>query len=100
MKREKTNCDGSTHRGGLSFLEELLELPPGLATGMAHIDLMGNREAIVDGCRGILEYGDSVIRLNTGKSIVKFTGRELYIRSLTGTQAIVDGFILTIEFES
>jgi len=101
MARKKINQPAQPRpASGLNFLEDMLELPAGLTSGMAHIGLMGNREAIVDGCRGILEYGDSVVRLNTGRGAVKFTGRELNIRSLTPEQAIVEGFIIAVEFET
>ena len=38
------------------------------------IELSGSREAVVDCCRGIIEYNESCIRLGGARQIVKFTG--------------------------
>ena len=68
------------------------------ATGVAHIELMGNQKAIVDGCIGILDYNEGLIRLNTGKNIVRFTGTELSISSMSYDQTVVCGNIITVDF--
>ena len=62
--------------------------------------MAGNRRAVVDGCHGIIEYGDDLIRLNTGSGILRFTGRNLSINCLTEDSAVVDGIILSLEFLS
>ena len=80
------------------LLDAALELPPGLLGGGAHIEIDGGREAIVDGCRGVLEYEECLIRLNVGDQQVKFTGQKLMIRSLTASQAQIEGSIESIVF--
>jgi sporulation protein YqfC len=48
-----------------------LDLPQDAVSGYAHIELSGNREAIIEGCQGVVEYGDNLISLNTGKLTVR-----------------------------
>ena len=79
-------------------LVQLLDMPPTTMSGMPQLELFGNREAIIDGCQGILEYDENVIRLTTGKMSIKFTGRTLQIKVLTHDSAVVSGFITNIEF--
>lgn len=79
-------------------IENALELPALLHPGCAHIDLAGNREAIVDGCKGILEYGDGFICLSLGSMSVKFCGDGLCIRSLKTEQAVISGTFTGISF--
>lgn len=79
-------------------VERALELPVGALTGAAHIELVGNRRAVVEGCRGILEYTDDTVRLQTGSGAVRFTGRALSMSSLTEDSAVVEGFILSLEY--
>ena len=67
-------------------------LPP------VRVELLGNRQAVVDGCKGIIEYSDSCIRLSTPRLILKFTGTGLEIRALTDSSAIVEGTILSLEY--
>ncbi|MCI1966706.1 MAG: YabP/YqfC family sporulation protein [Oscillospiraceae bacterium] len=63
-----------------------------------HIELNGNTEAIVDGCGGVLEYDTDVVRIRTGKLIVRFTGRDLVIKCLTADSLVVTGYFTGIEF--
>ena len=62
------------------------------------VELLGNRQAVVDGCRGIIEYSDTCIRLSAQGLILKFTGTGLEIRAFTHSEAIVAGTILGLEY--
>ncbi|MBS6860123.1 MAG: YabP/YqfC family sporulation protein [Clostridiales bacterium] len=77
-------------KGGLTLLHR--------AVGGCHIELLGNREAVVEGCQGILEYDDDVVRVRAGKLVVRFTGRNLKIRCMTADSLVVDGFLRGMEF--
>lgn len=79
-------------------LVQLLDIPPSALAGIPQIELAGNREAVIDGCQGILEYDENIIKLTTGKMSIKFTGRALQLKVLTHDSAVVDGFITNIEF--
>lgn len=88
---------------GDKILEKLttnLDLPPSALPGLAHIEAEGNREIIIDGCKGVLEYGDTSICLNTGRLRVRLRGCDLTITALQNGQAIVKGIIACIEFIS
>lgn len=76
-----------------------LELPPDMLSGMAHFEFSGNREAVIEGCRGILEYDENIVRLKAGKLTVRILGRGLTLRNLRRDSAIVSGFIASVEFE-
>ena len=98
-----------SHRGsgapnsGLTAKEKLtqeLEIPQAALRGVSHMELSGNREAIIEGCKGVVEYDEGIIRLNLGKNIVRFTGTGLSIRTLTLEQAIITGNILSIDFSN
>jgi len=85
-------------RAALVGTVKVLELPADLLLGMAHFELSGNREVIIDGCHAILEYDENLIRLNAGKLSVRFTGRGLTIRNLKRDSVIIEGFIASVEF--
>lgn len=63
-----------------------------------HIDFTGNQEALVEGCTGVIEYNDHIIRLNTDQFILKFTGRNLQVSCMTEESMIVKGFIVSLEY--
>ena len=89
--------DGAVRRAALRTARAL-ELPPDVIAGSMRIELSGNREAVVDGCRGVLEYSRESIRLSCGEMKVCFTGRGLELRNLRRDCAIVDGYILSVAF--
>ena len=99
MAKKRRNPDGY-EPSAFDELSGIFELPPGALGKSANIVLSSNREAVVDGCKGILEYSDSVIRINMGNMVVRFIGRGLDIRSLTADQAVVAGFIVSVDFGS
>ena len=91
---------GKLHAAVLEKTFGALELPPDMLSGMAHFEIAGNREIVVDGCRGILEYDENLIRLRAGKLTVRISGRGLTLRNLRRTSAVIAGFITSVEFET
>lgn len=91
----KKNCRKERITDAVSTV---LDLPRDAVSGYAHIEMNGNREIIVEGCQGVLEYGDNIISLNTGRLTVRICGCELSIISMQGGQAIIRGIITAVEY--
>ncbi len=66
--------------------------------GSVHMDISGNREVIFEGCKAVVEYSDTSIKLNTGKYLVCFAGRNLCIKCMTDCDLVVNGFITEIKY--
>lgn len=77
-----------------------LDLPQDAVSGYAHIELSGNREAIIEGCQGVIEYGDNLISLNTGKLTVRVCGCGLTIVSMQNGQAVIKGTITGVDYRN
>ncbi|MEG6572493.1 YabP/YqfC family sporulation protein [[Clostridium] cellulosi] len=75
-----------------------VELPIDFVAGMVHLDFSGNREVVVEGCRGVLEYDENIVCIDTGKMKVRFLGRDLAIRNYIDKSITVSGFINSVEF--
>ena len=54
---------------GLNKIASVLQLPAAVIAGVAHMEVSGNHEVVLEGCGGIIEYTDDVVRVKTGKSI-------------------------------
>lgn len=80
-------------------ISDALELLPGTLSSACSIQMSSNREILIDGCRGLLEYGDERIRVNVGNGVVQLVGRGLEIKSLSCKSVVISGYILSIEFE-
>ena len=52
----------------------------------------------MDGCRGIVEYNDSTVRLNITGGQLRFSGRSLQIACMTEDSMILRGYILSVEY--
>jgi len=81
-----------------SGIGELFDIPGAVTTVEMQVELAGNTEAVISGCTGVLEYSQDAIRLSGKKLSVKFTGRGLQLRALTQSSAIIQGYILSVEF--
>lgn len=79
-------------------LERLLDLPPTMLTGDPTIELLGNRQMLIEGCRGILEYDDGYVKINGGRYAVTVLGEELELKNLTDRSCTVSGRIDSIGF--
>ena len=79
-------------------ISELFDIPGAVTTQEMQVELAGNTEAVITGCTGVLEYDPGTIRLAGKKLSVTFTGRGLALRALTQNSAIVQGYILNVEF--
>lgn len=77
---------------------DMIEIPDDLCTNCGYIEIISNNCALVDGCKGVLEYSDDLIKLDLGKKSVCFNGSSLTIKSLSMEQALVEGFIVRVEF--
>ncbi|MBQ5592846.1 MAG: YabP/YqfC family sporulation protein [Clostridia bacterium] len=75
-----------------------LELPEDICIGGGYIEIISNTCALIDGCKGVMEYDESTIKLSLGKKAVCFCGSGLTIKSLSSEQAMIEGCIISMEF--
>ncbi|MBQ9679398.1 MAG: YabP/YqfC family sporulation protein [Ruminococcus sp.] len=62
------------------------------------IELSGNREILVEGSKGVLEYTAETVRVNTQGMILTICGRELNLRCISDSALMIDGFITSLSF--
>ena len=66
--------------------------------GSPVVELSSNRRAVVDGCDGIVEYGEKQMIFRAGGMKLRFTGRNLRLVKLTDSAAVVEGLIQQVEY--
>ena len=62
------------------------------------MEMVGNQEIIIDGCKGILEYDDGNIRINANKIVINVSGGGLTLTSMNDESLIIKGRINRIDF--
>lgn len=79
--------------------EKGMKMPAFIANlGSVRMQISGNHEIILEGSRGIVEYGDKSIKINAGKYILAFCGRGLHIQCMNDSDMIIHGFVTSIEY--
>ena len=77
-----------------------LELPKDLMLGAAIVTATGRHEVLISNYKGILEYEDSFIRVQTKTCRIRITGVRLAIDYYTNEEMKITGSIDTIEYEN
>lgn len=89
--------EAGAKRPKVQLVADALELPKGIESGL-HIEISGNREAVVTGCKSITEYDQDIVQISTGGLQVRFIGASLELRSLSEDMVIIEGRIASVEF--
>lgn len=77
---------------------EMLELPKEIVLNIPKITIVGNGDMIIENYKGIIEYSDTRIRINTGIGTIRMNGSRLVIREITSEDIIISGEIQALEF--
>lgn len=81
-------------------IEEILEIPAELSTNNPKITITGFERVLIENYRGILEYQDYFVRINTYIGILNINGFNLKLEEMTTDDLLVTGKIDSIDFES
>ena len=92
MKKEKK-------KRGYNKFEKILELPKEVCTNVPKIEIIGFDEMIIENFKGILEYEEFFVRINTHIGIVSINGYNLNLENMTNDDIKVTGHIDSIDFE-
>ena len=79
-------------------ITEMSEIPKDVVFGVPLITLVGQNEASVENYRGILEYTDKMIRIQTKIGKIQIIGSDLQIENYSNDVMKIIGCIQNIEF--
>lgn len=85
-------------KSGRELLTDSLKLPRDMVLGEFKLSMTGNRELFIENYRGIAEYGENAILLQTKGDILKITGKHLTIEYYTNEDMKISGIIANIQF--
>lgn len=83
-----------------SRLDEILSIPDDVSTNIPKITILGFEKALIENHKGILEYQDFFVRLNTYIGIININGFNLKLEDMTKDDLMITGKIDSIDFES
>ncbi|MCT4605277.1 MAG: sporulation protein YqfC [Marinisporobacter sp.] len=79
-------------------VSELLELPKDIMLDLPRITLLGDLQLYIENHKGIIEYSETRIRVNTKSGVIRITGKDLSIKTIVTEEIIVVGQVKNIEF--
>lgn len=81
-------------------LSKFLEMPKEVISNVPKITMLGFEEMIIENHKGILEYEEFYIRINTFIGIININGFNLRLNQLTDEAVSVTGKIESMDLES
>lgn len=87
------------NKKSFSKIDRLLEMPQEVYTDTPKITITGFNEMIIENFKGILEYEDYYIRINTSLGIININGLELRLENMTNDDIKVNGKVESIDIE-
>lgn len=80
-------------------IDEILEMPKELCSNQPKITIIGFEELVIENYKGILEYEDYYIRINTHMGIININGFNLNMEKMTGDDIKITGKVESIDME-
>ena len=80
-------------------VDKFLEIPKEIYSDDSKIVVTGFDELIIENFKGILEYEEFFVRINTYIGVININGYNLNLENLTNDDLKVKGKIESIEFE-
>ncbi len=84
---------------GKRKIDKWLEMPAEIISNEPKITIIGFNEMLIENYKGILEYEEIYIRINTHIGIININGFNLNLEQMTGDDILVTGKIDSIMFE-
>ncbi len=79
-------------------ISDAVNIPKDVILGVPIVRIIGQEEFYIENYRGILEYTDTVIRVQTKIGQIYLTGKRLEILYYTNDEMKVVGFIEKLEY--
>lgn len=80
-------------------ISEALDLPKDIVLNLSRITITGNIAVFIENHKGIVEYKNDLIRINTSTGTLSVSGQGLLIKTILQDEICIEGKIKAIEFE-
>jgi len=79
-------------------IADVFDLPLDVVCDVPKCELVGNCQLCIENIRGVLDYTENCIKVNTTVGIIKIDGDELLIDSISDNSIFIKGMIVRIEY--
>lgn len=75
-----------------------IDLPKDVVLGSSVLTVLGSNEICIENHRGIIEYTDTLIRVQTKEKQIKIQGKRLQIEYYTNDEMKIKGYVHSIDY--
>lgn len=87
--------------GNLKYnISDALELPKDIVLNLPKIIMIGNIQMNISNHKGIIEYTQETLRINSNIGVIKITGSDMKLKTILSEEIIINGDIEKIEIIS
>lgn len=79
-------------------LASAASMPKDVVLGASVVTMLGRNEVSIENYRGIIEYTDTLIRIQTKSGQIRLTGKRLQVEYYTNDEMKITGAVHTLEF--
>ncbi len=79
-------------------ISNMFELPKEIVLNLPLISIVGNQEINIENYKGVIEYTEMKIRINTSCGIFKIEGKNLSLKQITAEAITVTGVVTKLEY--
>lgn len=83
----------------LSKIDRILDMPQEVYSDIPKLTITGFNEMVIENFKGILEYEEYYIRVNTSLGIVNINGFDLSLENMTNDDIKIKGKVESIDIE-
>jgi len=101
MRRRKTGKTPKRKKETDTVKEKvarMLEIPEEVVSDRPKITTVGRKEVFIENYRGIIEFTNEIVRINSNYGIITITGKNMKIREITNEDIIITGNIDNIDY--
>ncbi len=81
-------------------ITDILEMPKEIVSNIPKITILGFNEMLIENYKGILEYEEFYIKINTYIGVINVNGFNLKLNQMTEEDILIKGKIDSIDFEN
>lgn len=79
-------------------LSDALELPKDITMDISRMVILGREDIIIENHKGVIDYSEDRISINTGIGVIVINGNHLIIKSIVQEEIVLKGNIESISF--
>lgn len=99
MRHRKQELSSGEISSFKNKIADVSECPKDVVLGQPVLTVLGRMELRIENYRGIIEYTDGLIRIQTKAGQIRVTGRQLKIEYYTNDEMKITGWIQSIEYQ-